>query len=103
MLCPMKVNSNTIELTVHTSCYCVLDLLCVNCSNLFPCLCPYFSVCIAFKYKNSKTYLLNTNQFLAKISPNAASKMLPNSFLNHVECFKKGFKGINENRFLYVI
>ena len=30
MLCPIKVNSKTIELTVHTSCYCVLDLLCVN-------------------------------------------------------------------------
>ena len=29
MLCPIKVNSNTIELTLHTSCYCVLDLLCV--------------------------------------------------------------------------
>ena len=27
MLCPIKVNSNTIELAVHTSCYCVLDLL----------------------------------------------------------------------------
>ena len=30
MLCPMKVNSNTIELTAHTSCYCILDLLCVT-------------------------------------------------------------------------
>ena len=30
MLCPMKVNSNTIELTVHTSCYCILDLHCVT-------------------------------------------------------------------------
>ena len=30
MLCPIKVNSNTIELTVHTSCDCVLDLLCVS-------------------------------------------------------------------------
>ena len=30
MLCPMKVNSNTIELTVNTSCYCVLDLLCIK-------------------------------------------------------------------------
>ena len=30
MSCPIKVNSNTIELTVHTSCYCVLDLLCVK-------------------------------------------------------------------------
>ena len=29
MLCPVKVNSITIELTVHTSCYC-LDLLCVK-------------------------------------------------------------------------
>ena len=25
----IKVNSNTIELIVHTSCYCALDLLCV--------------------------------------------------------------------------
>ena len=24
---PIKVNSNAIELTVHTSCYCVLDLM----------------------------------------------------------------------------
>ena len=30
MLCPIKANSNTIELTVHTSCYCILDLLCVK-------------------------------------------------------------------------
>ena len=30
ILCPFKVNSITIELTVHTSCYCILDLLCVN-------------------------------------------------------------------------
>ena len=29
MSCPIKVNSNSIELTVHTSCYWVLDLLCV--------------------------------------------------------------------------
>ena len=26
MSCPSKVNSNTIELTVHTPCYCILDL-----------------------------------------------------------------------------
>ena len=31
MLCPVKNNSNKIELTVHTSCYWVLDLLCVKC------------------------------------------------------------------------
>ena len=30
MLCPIKVIINTTQLTVHTSCYCVLDLLCVN-------------------------------------------------------------------------
>ena len=36
MSCLIKVNSNTIELTVHTSCYCVLDLLCVNNLLLFP-------------------------------------------------------------------
>ena len=29
MSCPIENNSNTIELTVHTSCYWVLDLLCV--------------------------------------------------------------------------
>ena len=31
MSCSIKVNSNTIGLTMHTSCYCVLDLLCVKC------------------------------------------------------------------------
>ena len=30
MLCPVKVNSNTMKFTVHTSCYSILDLLCVN-------------------------------------------------------------------------
>ena len=30
MSSPIKVNSNTIELTVHTSCNCVINLLCVN-------------------------------------------------------------------------
>ena len=29
MSCPLKVNSNTIELGVHISCFCFLDLLCV--------------------------------------------------------------------------
>ena len=33
MSCPIKVNRNTIELTVHPSCYCVLDLLCVTYLN----------------------------------------------------------------------
>ena len=35
MLCPIKVNSNTIELTVHTSCYCFLDLLCVKIVSIY--------------------------------------------------------------------
>ena len=30
MSCLIKVNSNTIELTDHPSCYCILDLLCVK-------------------------------------------------------------------------
>ena len=30
VLCPVKINNNTIELTVHTFCYWVLDLLCVT-------------------------------------------------------------------------
>ena len=30
MSCSIKVNSNAIELTVHSSCYCVLDLLYVT-------------------------------------------------------------------------
>ena len=30
MLCPINVNTNAIELIMHTSCYCVLDLLCVT-------------------------------------------------------------------------
>ena len=33
VLCLIKVNSKTIELTVHSSCYYVLDLLCVNRTN----------------------------------------------------------------------
>ena len=35
MLCPIEDNNNTIELTVHTYCYWVLDLLCVKMSPEF--------------------------------------------------------------------
>ena len=35
MSCPIKVNSNTVELTVHISCYCVLDILCVILNDSF--------------------------------------------------------------------
>ena len=34
MSCPMKVNNNTIEITAHTSCYCILDLLCISMKKL---------------------------------------------------------------------
>ena len=33
VLCLIKVNSKTIELTAHTSCYCAFDLLCVSCKK----------------------------------------------------------------------
>ena len=33
MSCPIKEDSNKIELTVHTSCYCVSNLLCVTISK----------------------------------------------------------------------
>ena len=33
VLCPIKVISNEIEKIMHPSCYCVLDLLCVNENN----------------------------------------------------------------------
>ena len=33
MMCPIKVNSNTIELIMHTFCYFTLDLLCVSLSR----------------------------------------------------------------------
>ena len=34
MSCPIKVNSDTIELTVHTSCCCVEDLLYVKSNEI---------------------------------------------------------------------
>ena len=36
VLCLIKVNSKTIEITMHTSCYCILDLLCVTFMKLTP-------------------------------------------------------------------
>ena len=42
MSCPVKVNSNTIELKVHTSCYCVLDLLVVTSFFMIHHLTSYF-------------------------------------------------------------
>ena len=50
MSCPIKVNSNTIELTVHTSCYCVLDLLCVNTDFLMLPVCFFSMVQISLGF-----------------------------------------------------
>ena len=49
VLCFIKVNSNTIELTVSTSCYCVLDLLCVMKFSRTPK--SQISTCILLKFK----------------------------------------------------
>ena len=35
MLCSIKVNSNSIDLTLHTSCYCILGFLCVTVTVAF--------------------------------------------------------------------
>ena len=53
MYCPIKVDRNTIELTVYTSCYCVLDLLCVSCITFYGCRCQLtlFSISLFDKYK----------------------------------------------------
>ena len=52
MLCLIKVNSNTIELAVHTACYCVLDSLCV-----IPTVLLQVSSCTATPAKTAKRRL----------------------------------------------
>ena len=73
MSCPIKVNSNTIELTVLTACYWVLDLLCVKCTTYFslnqqPILKFYnFTIntlLIVNTYFSGSTYLARTPQLL---------------------------------------
>ena len=49
MSCPVKVNSNTIELKVHTSCYCVLDLQGVTSFFMIHHLTSYFVDLVEFK------------------------------------------------------
>ena len=44
MSCSIQVKSNTIELTVHTSCYWVLDLLCVKCYKFYWTLSMYMNL-----------------------------------------------------------
>ena len=48
MLCPIKTNSNTIEHSVHTSCFQVLDLLCVNKDIIFSLAKDFFTRKVAF-------------------------------------------------------
>ena len=55
MLCPFIVNSNTIELAVHTSCYYVLDLLCVI---------KYAYVCTLRVYTKICAYLKKNNHIV---------------------------------------
>ena len=52
VLCLIKVNSNTIELIVRTSCYCVLDLLSVKIKN-------YFDLRFDLLIHNTLTYITN--------------------------------------------
>ena len=51
MLYPIKVNSNTIELAAgHTSCYCILDLLCVKSPNHSTLFALFGHVCLVGKF-----------------------------------------------------
>ena len=60
MLCLIKVNSNTIKLTMHTSCYCFSDLLYVTIS-----MCPFCETCYILNQKNLMIHnlLLTTGPF----------------------------------------
>ena len=72
MLCPNKVNSNTIGLTVHTSCYWVLDLLCVIRNNFF--------------HLNTRIILSPTEVFKPKIQRQDWLLMSPIKNLYHLTC-----------------
>ena len=48
MSCHIKVNSSTIELTVHLSCFCALDLLCVMLEK------PVTCIFVAINYTSIK-------------------------------------------------
>ena len=76
MLCPIKVNSNTIELTVHTSCYCVLDLLCVK------------SMCCVFRPANA----------CLRMRSHGRKQSKTNYFLMFLIVFEHAFAGRNTQR-----
>ena len=50
MLCPIILKSNTIKLTVHTSCYCLELCVTLHRANMHPML-----ECLAFGYGNNLT------------------------------------------------
>ena len=67
MSCPIKVNSDTIELTVHTSCYWVLDLLCVTTLDIYT-MHNLFVLYLSFDMWINNKYLLELNRPETKLS-----------------------------------
>ena len=53
VLCLIKVNSNTIELIMHASCYCILDLLCVTYPKIRTCAYPWQ---VIFEINNNPSF-----------------------------------------------
>ena len=84
MLCPIKVNSNTIELAVHSSCYCVLDLLCVILDGLITvCFTYLFGRDVSFLKK--ELLLIQLRYQMTEIS----QRNLPLLVFNEANCRKK--------------
>ena len=72
MLCPIKVNSNKIELTVHISGYCVLDLLCVIGIQMV-----YIQIPIVLQFSRYKCLnAFKTEDYPGKIIPNSSILLL---------------------------
>ena len=63
MLCPIKVNSNPIELSVHTSCYCVLDLVCVTIHQTINSSCRAYNKILTNQIAGHKINEKNYNPF----------------------------------------
>ena len=68
MSCLIKVNSKTIKLTVHTSCYFVLDLLCVNWKSVRQKQRPWWNSAQNRFCWRRKFFLKNTDRFLQSIN-----------------------------------
>ena len=59
-------NSNTIELIVHTSCHCVLDLLCVKLVKTYQFNILSFKACEQCLYRERNNQYYHTYILLAK-------------------------------------